>query len=103
MGQLNLRGIDDELIREVKATAASEGMTIPQLVSSILERDRRRGGWTAARKEPEAEKPKATPKAESATAPEKPKPRPEEWNQATVYQKPPHAKNCTCYSCKPRK
>ena len=56
MGQLNLRGVDDELIRLVKATAASEGMTIPQFVCGVLERDLKRGGWTAP---PKVEQPTA--------------------------------------------
>ena len=47
MGQLNLRGMDDELIRQIKATAASEGQTIPAFVAEVLERDRRRGGWSS--------------------------------------------------------
>ena len=26
-----------------------------------------------------------------------------DWNQAAIYQKPAHASNCSCYSCKPPK
>jgi hypothetical protein len=48
MAVINLRGIPDELARQVKATAASEGKTIIQFVADILERDMKRGGWTAA-------------------------------------------------------
>lgn len=47
MGQLNLRGIDEELIKQIKATAASEGQTIPAFVAGVLVRDRQRGGWSA--------------------------------------------------------
>jgi hypothetical protein len=49
MGQLNLRGVDDELIRLVKARAATEGMTIPQYVCGALERDLKQG-WTPLQK-----------------------------------------------------
>src|SRR5271170_3075942 len=51
MAVLNLRGIPDELARLVKATAASEGKTIPQFVADVLEQNVRRGGWTAAKTE----------------------------------------------------
>lgn len=55
MAVLNLRGVPEDLARLVKATAASEGKTIPQFVTEILEQNVKRGGWTAA---PEATKPK---------------------------------------------
>ena len=47
MAVLNLRGIPDDLARQVKATAVSEGKTLVQFVTDILDRDMRRGGWTA--------------------------------------------------------
>ena len=47
MAVFNLRGVPDELARLVKATAASEGKTLTQFVIDILERDVKRGGWTA--------------------------------------------------------
>jgi hypothetical protein len=47
MAVLNLRGIPDELARQVKATAASEGKKLVPFVIEVLERDMRRGGWTA--------------------------------------------------------
>ena len=60
MAVFNLRGIPDELARQVKATAASEGKTLVQFVLDILERDMRRGGWTAPKSEesPEPKKPR---------------------------------------------
>jgi transposase-like protein len=46
-----LRGIPDKLARQVKATAASEGQTLVEFVTTVLERDVKRGGWTASKKE----------------------------------------------------
>ena len=37
-----------------KATAASEGKTLTQFVIDIVERDVRRGGWTAPKPTPDA-------------------------------------------------
>ena len=54
MAVFNLRGIPDELARMVKATAASEGKTLTQFVIDIVERDVRRGGWTAPKAVPDA-------------------------------------------------
>lgn len=44
---LNLRGVSDELVKTIKATAASEGQTMRDFVVGILERDVKRGGYTA--------------------------------------------------------
>ena len=46
---LNLRGVDDELVKTIKATAASEGVSMKDFVVEILRRD-----WTAP---PQVEKP----------------------------------------------
>ena len=48
MAVINLRNVPEELARAVKATAASEGQTQREFILGILERDIRRGGWTAA-------------------------------------------------------
>lgn len=48
MAVINLRNVPEELARAVKATAASEGITLRDFILGILERDIRRGGWTAA-------------------------------------------------------
>lgn len=53
MAVLNLRGIPDELARMVKATAASEGKTLVEFATELFERDVRRGGWTAGKKNSE--------------------------------------------------
>lgn len=37
---LNLRGVDDELVKTIKATAASEGVSMKDFVVEILRRDR---------------------------------------------------------------
>ena len=67
MAVFNLRGIPDELARQVKATAASEGKTLVQFVLDTLERDMRRGGWTAPKSEESAE-PKKKPRGKIKSA-----------------------------------
>ena len=37
---MNLRGVDDELVKTIKATAASEGVSMKDFVVEILRRDR---------------------------------------------------------------
>lgn len=49
MAVINLRDVPDDLARMVKATAASEGLTLREFVLGVLERDMRRGGWTAGK------------------------------------------------------
>jgi hypothetical protein len=48
MAVMSLRNVPDDLQRRVKATAASEGLTLREFVLGMLERDMKRGGWTAA-------------------------------------------------------
>ena len=57
MAVFNLRGVSEEFARQVKATAAIEGVTLVQFVIDRLERDRKNGGWTSATvKEPKRQK-----------------------------------------------
>lgn len=54
MADLNIRNFPDELLKELKATAASEGVTLRDFTIMVIEAQKRRGGWTAApEKEPE--------------------------------------------------
>jgi plasmid stability protein len=48
MTVLSVRNVPDELMRTVKATAASEGLTLRAFVLNVLERGVKRGGWTTA-------------------------------------------------------
>lgn len=50
MAVFNLRGIPDDLAREVKATAASEGKTLVEFATDIFKLGIKSGGWTAAAK-----------------------------------------------------
>ena len=115
---LNLRGMDDELARAIKATAASEGITMKDFVVGILKRDIQRGGWTApaaVEKKPAARGKKAVavvadplavalelaasgvevPAVESK--PSLPK------TKIIEPERPAHAGNCRCYRCQPPK
>ena len=55
MATFNLRGLPDEIARQAKATAASEGKTIVEFMVDVLERDRSRGGWVAVVQKDESE------------------------------------------------
>jgi hypothetical protein len=118
---LNLRGVDDELARTIKATAASEGITMKDFVVGILKRDIQRGGWTApatVEKKPAARGKKAVAVVAdplgvalelAASGVELPAVVVESKPViiAPVHQVPEravnHAENCRCYLCKPPK
>jgi hypothetical protein len=69
MAVFNLRGVPEEFARQVKATAAIEGVTLVQFVIDRLERDRKNGGWTSATvKEPKRQKGKQDAAANSGVS-----------------------------------
>jgi len=103
MADLNLRNVDAELMKELKRAAVEAGVSLKEICVQRLSAESLKPPKMIIEKVAKAiEKPKAT---ELKTVDSK-----AIWKQlfgdrppVNVYERPAHAENCRCYSCKPPK